>query len=282
MKKLLTLTIVLSVLLIMVLWTPSAGATHSCTFTTVETTMTLNADCTTDATILIPYGFTLDGADHKITAVDPPGGHFLGAVVKNEGSTAHVKNLTVTASGLSNVCDDGDNRLRGILFDGASGSITHNTVVNINQGPSGCQEGNGIEVRVAPFDGTHPGTKIVIISGNTVTNYQKNGITANGDVSATITDNVVTGVGPVDYIAQNGIQVGFGGAGEIRGNTIIGNWYTGCSNQDAAKTGCTPWVSAGLLLYNIEAKLAKHSNNQFRDNQFNLLLVNSQSLNPGP
>ena len=34
--------------------------------------MTLNGDCTTDATILVPNGFTLDGAGNTITAVDPP------------------------------------------------------------------------------------------------------------------------------------------------------------------------------------------------------------------
>lgn len=37
-------------------------AVTDCTFTTVGTTITLDADCTTDATILIPNGFTLDGA----------------------------------------------------------------------------------------------------------------------------------------------------------------------------------------------------------------------------
>ena len=130
--------------------TQTVLATTTCTFTTSGTTMTLNGDCTTDETILIPDGYTLDGNGHTITAVDPSGGHFLGAVVKNAGSTAHVKNLTVTALGLANVCDPPgppDNRLRGILFDGASGSITNNTtVVNINQGASGCQEGNAIEV----------------------------------------------------------------------------------------------------------------------------------------
>lgn len=64
----------------------------------------------TDTAILVPDGFTIDGA-----------------------------------------------RLRGILFDGAAGSITHNTVTNINQGASGCQEGNGIEVRNGPFDNTGGG-----------------------------------------------------------------------------------------------------------------------------
>jgi hypothetical protein len=239
MKKLLTLAIVLLALLIMVVWAPGSGASTDCTFTIVGTTMTLDGNCTTDETIWIPDGFTLDGAGHTITAVDTSGGHFVGAVVQNASSTAHAKNLTVTASGLANVCDSGANRLRGILFDGASGSITNNTVTGINQGSgSGCQEGNGIEVRSAPFDGTHPDTKKVTIQGNTVASYQKNGITANGDIMAIIRNNTVTGFGPVAYIAQNGIQVGFGARGEVMRNIVVGSWYTGAS-----------WTASGLLVF---------------------------------
>ena len=123
-----------------------AEAANNCSFTTVGTTMTLDGDCQTDATILVPDGMTLDGNGHTITGVDPAGGHFTGPVVGNGGATAHVTRLGVTVAGLANVCDAGDDRLRGIMFMGASGSITHNEVSDINQGPSGCQEGNAIEV----------------------------------------------------------------------------------------------------------------------------------------
>lgn len=189
-------------------------------------TIVLTSNISTTQTILIPDGFTLDGNGYTITAVDPPGGHFLGAVVMNAGGTAHVKNLTVTTSSLANVCDAGVNRLRGILFDGASGSIANCTVININQGASGCQEGNGIEVRNF---GSSPRRIIVRIAHNTVVNYQKTGIVANGNVDATITDNVVTGAGPVGYIAQNGVQVGFGATGSVMRNQVSGNSYTGSS-----------------------------------------------------
>ncbi|MCL4524053.1 MAG: right-handed parallel beta-helix repeat-containing protein [Acidobacteria bacterium] len=230
-------------LAVALLFPVAASSTTNCVFTTdsVSMTMTLTADCWTDATITIPDGWTLDGANFTITAIDPPSGHFLGAVIKNAGASAHVKNLTVTASNLADVCDPSsptDTRLRGIMFAGASGTIMNNTVTDINQGTSGCQEGNGIEVRNAPFDGTHPATVTVTVSGNTVTNYQKNGITANGDVAATITDNIVTGAGPVAYIAQNGIQLGYGATGIVMKNKVAGNFYTGAS-----------WASSGLLLF---------------------------------
>ena len=58
--------------------------------------------------------------------------------------------------------------------------------------------------------------------------YIKNGITANGSVAAIITNNVVTGSGPVGVplAAQNGIQVAFGATAVVRGNTVSGNDYT--------------------------------------------------------
>ena len=100
----------------------SSATTSACAFSISGTTMTLLADCETDHTIPVPEDSTLDGADHKITAVDPAGGHFLGAVVRNVGASANVKNVKITASGLANnVCDGGDDRLRGILLDNAAG-----------------------------------------------------------------------------------------------------------------------------------------------------------------
>lgn len=231
--------------------------TGTCTFTpSGPSTNTLAADCTTSTSIIIPDGETLDGAGHTITAVDPPDGHFLGAVVTNGGGVANVTNVTITASGLANVCDADADRLRGILLDGASGSITNNTVTGVRQGHSGCQEGNAIEVRNAPFDNTGPDLS-VSITGNSVTNYQKNGITANGSVAATITDNTVVGDGPIDYIAQNGIQVGFGATAIVEDNTVSGNDYTPASD-----------VACGVLLF--QADGVRISRNRLFDNERNL------------
>lgn len=208
---------------------------QTCSFTNSakSRTMTLNADCVTDHSITVPNGYTLDGAGHKITAVDPSGGHFVGGVVQNGGANANVTNLKVTVSGLIDACDAGADRLRGILFDGASGSITGNEVFNINQGASGCQEGNAIEVRNF---GSSPATVRALIDDNQISNYQKTGIVANGNVDATITDNTVAGGPPLSYIARNGIQVGFGATGMVKRNTVSGNSYTG------------PDVSGGVLI----------------------------------
>jgi hypothetical protein len=203
---------------------PESKAAGTCTFTTSGSTMTLDADCTTDASIVVPNGFTLDGAGYTITAADPVAGHFVGGVIQNGGTTANVTNVGITTSGLADVCDGGAARLRGILFDGASGAITNNTVTNLKQGvTSGCQEGNAIEAR----NFTSPNALAVVIDQNTIDGYQKTGIVANGRLAATITDNIVDGGPPVGYIARNGIQVGFGATGMVKRNSVSGNSYTG-------------------------------------------------------
>lgn len=217
------------------------SATTNCQFKFSGTFMDLQNNCTTDGTIFIPNGFELRGFNRTITAIDPPGGHFVGAVVRNAGGSASVTRLRVTTSGLDDVCDAGDARLRGIMLDGASGRISFNTVTNINQGQSGCQEGNGIEVRNAPFDGTHPGTKSVLVNENTVRDYQKTGIVANGDLSVDVNHNTV-GASFVDneLIAANSIQLGFGATGLVRYNDITGNQYCGSADDT--------W-SAAILLF---------------------------------
>jgi hypothetical protein len=208
---------------------------NNCQFAVSGTTMTLLADCTTTATISIPNGFTLDGNGYSITAEDPASGTFTGAVVRNAGAEAHVTNLTVRADGLAIACHASspvDLRLRGILFDGASGSITYSTVDDINQGASGCQEGNAIEVRNAPFDGTHPNTQTVEVAHNVVTDYQKGGIIANGDVEVSIHHNQVGASATQANLAANAVQIGFGGGGEIVHNQIAGNSW--CCESAAA------------------------------------------------
>lgn len=213
-----------------------------CTFTVRGTTMKLDADCSTTESIVIPDGFTLDGAHHTITAVES-GGPFLGAVLVNGGTTAHVRFVHIRTLDLASVChSDGvpDNRLRGILFNGAGGSITHSSVIGLNQGPSGCQEGNAIDVRNPPFDGTHPATLTVEIAHNVVDEYQKTGIVCNGDLSCSIHHNTVGASATQANLAANSIQVGFGALASVVLNSVKGNSWCGPSD----------FVATAILLYN--------------------------------
>ena len=69
--------------LILVAAPDSARAATTCVFDTTPSTMSLTADCTTDEPIFVPDGVTLDGQGNTITAVDPPGDHFKGGVIRN-------------------------------------------------------------------------------------------------------------------------------------------------------------------------------------------------------
>jgi len=214
-------------------------AATTCVFTTQGQRMTLRANCETDASISIPDGFTLDGRGRRIVAVDPPDGHFLGAVVRNAGATAHVRNLVIEARALASVCDPAgppDLRLAGILLENASGSVTGTRVLNINQGVSGCQEGAAIAVRAEQGGEGEPLS--VSIVRNRVEGFQKTGILVNGNVEAVVDRNRVVGLGPVDFIGQNGIQLGFGATGSVTRNQVSQNLYT---QLDAASGGILIW-----------------------------------------
>lgn len=123
---------------------------------------------------------------------------------------------------------------------GASADVTNSSIYDIGESPfNGAQHGVGIYYVAMGSSDSATGT----VSGNTVSNYQKGGIVANGSgASVSVTDNTVTGLGPVPFIAQNGIQFGWGATVlGLSGNTVTGNIYT----QGAAKA----YVSSGILLY---------------------------------
>jgi hypothetical protein len=226
------------------------GAT-TCVFDVAGTTMRLTGDCTTDESIVIPDGLTLDGGRHTIVAVDPGGGHFKGGVVVNGGATASVVDLQITTSALTNVCDAGADRLRGILFDHASGRISRNVIEDINQGASGCQEGNAIEVR--NFDAfNNPDTPIVSveISHNRIERFQKTGIVVNGGVEASIHHNKVGGSATQANLAANGVQVGFGARADVQHNQVAGNSWC-----------CADAAATAVLLFDAAAgTMVQHNN----------------------
>ena len=206
--------------------------------------MKLDANCTTDETIKIPNGWTLDGKKKTITAIDPAAGPFIGGVVENDGATAHVKNLKITSAITNFDCKTGNDRFRGIFFDEVSGSIEKNEVSNIHK-DGGCQEGNGIEVRNPPFVGFgagpfHPDTEMVTVSKNKVTNYGKTGIVANGDVFVIMVKNKIGESGFQTLLAANSIQCGFGAKCDISKNKIDGNQWCGGPTDD---------VATAILLY---------------------------------
>ena len=113
----------------------------------------------------------------------------------------------------------------GVYYHDASGTMTTDTVTNIELPPAdfGCQEGLGVYVRVRRRPHSN-----VTMNKDTVTAYDKNGITCDDPgTTCSITGSTVTGIGPTGLIAQNGIQFYDAAAGSIMGNTVSGDSYTG-------------------------------------------------------
>jgi hypothetical protein len=219
-----------AVLLLLAVTGRADAAAEGCLFLESGNTWTLDSDCTVDGSLVVPDGVTLDGAQHTIIAIDPLNGAFRGGIIVSGGASATVVNTVITAVMLTNVCQEGHERLRGIYFNGASGVIRGNTILNVNKGASACQEGNAIEVRNLDLSG-RPTT--VEIADNVVDGFQKSGVVVSGHVDATIRGNSIGPSAAQRLIVSNGIQAGAGARATIDLNTVAGNsWNAG----DAAAT----------------------------------------------
>lgn len=157
----------------------------------------------------------------------------------------------------------------GVVANGTAVNVTDSTISNIGESPlNGSQHGVGVY-----YTGGATGS----VDGNTISAFQKNGVAVTDGANVSVTNNTVTGESQITYIAQNGIEF-YQATGVATGNTISGIYYTGCSSKDAAQTGCTAWVATGLLLYDVDANAVKTSNNMYRNDQRNHLLLTSSSL----
>lgn len=149
----------------------------------------------------------------------------------------NITRLVVRGDLGATACDTGANRLAGVRFDRAGGSITKSTILNINQEASGCTEGYGIEVR-NPV-GESNGTVRVQISNNRVEDYQKTGILVSGDVNVTMFKNTVSSGYDQSALAANSVDIGDGAGGWVSDNTIYGNQWLGTSY----------WIATAMVVY---------------------------------
>jgi len=182
----------------------------------------------------------------------------------------------------------------GILVDSSLGSITVSitgtTVYNIGAHtgtlftPNGVQTGIGII-----YDSGSAGPQATgSIDSSTVYAYQKGGIEANHNSNVTTTNNIVTGLGHVDFIAQNGIEYARDASGIIRDNTVSANFYTGetgllangspCGGSNPACPPGRQYVSCGILLVIIDPNKIQRGQNDLNaaspnDNQRDFAVV---------
>lgn len=150
--------------------------------------------------------------------------------LQNSGDI-RVRDLTVDGAGRGNA----NYRFIGVGFWNAGGKVLDCDVVHVRNTPvDGSQHGNGIyayNVTGGPY--------AIEVGGCNVSDFQKNGITMNGTgLTGNVHDCVVTGNGNVAYIAQNGVQFGFGAGGSVSNTAVSGVFYT--PNTAAA---------SGLIVY---------------------------------
>lgn len=185
---------------------------------------TLAIPLTAHAATCTQTGFFRDGINMTAALINPSGtvsgdvnatGCNVG-VYYNNGSGA-VNGATIHGANYFGVLVNGD-------VNQVAVNVQNSTIHDIGETPlNGSQHGVAIYYR--DF-GT--GATSGQISNNDIYNYQKGGIVTNGTgTSVTVQNNTVTGQGPVNYIAQNGIQVGYGALATVTGNKVTGNSYTG-------------------------------------------------------
>jgi nitrous oxidase accessory protein NosD len=131
-------------------------------------------------------------------------------------------------------------RKPGVLLRNATGTISENTIENM--GVRG-KETFGILAY---------GDSDVTIVGNSISDYERGGIGANGDggahpsPTARIRNNTVQGsTGLGEAWGPNGIQVGYGADGDVRNNEVIDNRY---SDEDPVASGILIFESDGVAV----------------------------------
>jgi nitrous oxidase accessory protein NosD len=191
-----------------------------------------------------------------------------GIIVTNTTETVNVQSLKIDGSLVTSIPAGGDGFF-GILYRGTPGLIDSVTVTGI-----GIANGNGMYL-------SGYGSPVAVTASNsTISGYLKNGITANNPgITATISGNTITGVGPSAGDAQNGIQIGWGATGRINGNTISGNVWTGTYGgtndpvSDVEADGAT-----GILLY-LSGTGVVIDHNILTANQFGIWSVAAPDVN---
>ncbi len=161
----------------------------------------------------------------------------------HDAADVSIKSLTVDGFGRGNT----NSRFSGIAFFQAGGSVNECSIVNVRDTPfSGAQHGVAL---YAYSVGNLART--LVVTDNSITGFQKNGMAIiGGDLTATVTGNIVTGVGPTGVTAQNGIQISGGAIASVSDNVV----------SDISWTG-TQWTASGILISGAGATTAVGANN---------------------
>jgi hypothetical protein len=115
--------------------------------------------------------------------------------------------------------------LAAIHFSNASGSVTNNAISGAQlSNPLSCTKlfpGNGFGVLVDTTTTGQAGPFFVSIMGNSVHDFNRDGVLVNGaGITADVTGNTISGVGPSTGYNQFGVFIALGAVGHVLQNTI--------------------------------------------------------------
>ena len=140
------------------------------------------------------------------------------SVLNTDG--VHLLNIGVDAS--KNNVSECAPTLSAVHFLNSSGEIRNDAITGAKlTSPGACTtlSGNGYGVLL---ESTGAGSYWVLVQGNSIHDYSKEGVRAIGNgITATVTGNVITGVGPAGgYFFQFGVFIRDGAVGLVKGNQI--------------------------------------------------------------
>jgi len=198
----------------------------------ISKSVTIHGD---NGAVLLPDSMTSNAS----SLVD--GAPIAAALFVSNATNVSISGLIVDGAG--NGITECAPKLEGVLYQNASGSVTHTTVRNFKLSLSlnGCQSGTGVFVQSG-----NGRVSSVTIEDCSIHDFQKNGLTADENgTTVFVHRNVVTGIGPTSGAAQNGIQVGFGAQGTIKGNTVTNNLWSGCTTVATCQAVATDILVTG-------------------------------------
>lgn len=211
-------------------------------------------------------GITVVAVERRATVLRAPANPTSGDLFTILGDGVTVEGLTISGP----FDPPADSFLTGILVEDAAGAVIRDnriTQIQFTDPNSGSQSGEGVAVI---------GASSAEVVDNEIDAYQKTGILVDGiGVTATITGNTITGLGPTPRIAQNGIQLSGAVGGTVSDNDISGNTFTRQNEGDEFVD------SAGFLVIEAVPTNANRltiSGNRVFENDVNIYVIDSQAI----
>jgi hypothetical protein len=188
------------------------------------------------------------------------------------GGVVSISGLKIEALWPAGYCYDS---MYGIFIaGGATLKATGDTIDGAGASPiNGCQGGVALQAGSARTEPNEVGH--AILDNVSISGYQKNGINITGaGATGVITKTTVTGAGPTDQIAQNGLEVAFGGVAKVKSSTISGN-----ECEDVPACGFTGTQSAGILFF-LDGTGSSVTKSKIDENDFGAYYVSESPTEP--